>query len=281
MKPFLKWAGGKAWLAPAITELFHNLKIDTLVEPFVGAGSIFLHLEPDNFIANDSNPYLINLYKAIQNDGLELTIDVSNTKENFLSQRSTFNNLRANEDDESRRKVAEIFYFMNRTSFNGLCRFSKKTGYNVGWGYYKKPIIEPNFHEYTPLLKKGTFINGDFSSIDDHITRNSLIFADPPYHGDKVFRGYNENGFTLEDQSNLAVMLSTHDAPAIATNSFEPDIISIYKMQGFTTFKIDAPRRISCNGDRNSVPEMIAIKDICPKLFRRILKKHGHSIRIC
>jgi DNA adenine methylase len=43
--PFLKWAGGKTQLLPA---LLKNIpaQFDTYIEPFVGGGALFLELQP-------------------------------------------------------------------------------------------------------------------------------------------------------------------------------------------------------------------------------------------
>ncbi len=281
MTPFLKWAGGKRWLAPAIKDLYEHLNCNKLVEPFVGAGSVFLHVNPTHFVGNDTNQHLINLYREIQAGDFSINIDIENTKENFLRHRSLMNKLSTSNCPDDKRYCAEAFYFINRTCFNGLSRFSKKTGFNVGWGKYKKPKIQIEFLDYGQAIKGYEFTNGDFRDVHDKITPTTMLFADPPYYGDGVFRGYSENNFTLEDQSDLAALLDTAEkAPVIATNSLLPEITDLYTSHGFDVFKIMAPRRISSDGNRDVKPEMIAIKNICPKLFRKILKKRGHSLRV-
>lgn len=65
-RPFLKWVGGKTRLIPSILPLLPNGH--RLIEPFVGAGSIFLASEFENLLLADINPVLIALYKRIQSD---------------------------------------------------------------------------------------------------------------------------------------------------------------------------------------------------------------------
>ena len=66
-KPILKWAGGKTQL---LGELIARLpkSFNRYIEPFVGGGALFFSLAPRNGIIADSNPELINLYRAVGKD---------------------------------------------------------------------------------------------------------------------------------------------------------------------------------------------------------------------
>ncbi len=67
--PFLKWVGGKRQIMPSILELLpKNIKNCNYIEPFVGGGAVFFHLQPKKAIINDSNIELINVYKVIKNN---------------------------------------------------------------------------------------------------------------------------------------------------------------------------------------------------------------------
>ena len=63
LTPFLKWAGGKTWLAPRLAEMYGPFRdTHTWVEPFCGALGATLGVMPERAILNDVNPHLINLY---------------------------------------------------------------------------------------------------------------------------------------------------------------------------------------------------------------------------
>ena len=62
LKPPLKWAGGKRWLAPRVKDIFLSTACGRLVEPFVGGMSVTLHIRPKDALLNDINPHLYNFY---------------------------------------------------------------------------------------------------------------------------------------------------------------------------------------------------------------------------
>ncbi len=63
-RAFLKWAGGKYGLVEDIQR--HLPPARKLVEPFVGAGSVFLNTDYDHYLLADINPDLINLYNLLK-----------------------------------------------------------------------------------------------------------------------------------------------------------------------------------------------------------------------
>lgn len=69
-RAFLKWAGGKYRLAQAISDhLPPSIPQGAcFVEPFVGAGSVFLNMDFERYLLADINPDLINLFNAVKND---------------------------------------------------------------------------------------------------------------------------------------------------------------------------------------------------------------------
>ena len=73
MEPFLKWAGGKRWIISKAGELLPDLQnINRYLEPFLGGGSIFFHIEPDKAILSDLNEDLINTYIIIRENWYDL-----------------------------------------------------------------------------------------------------------------------------------------------------------------------------------------------------------------
>ena len=80
LKPFLKWAGGKRQILPAIRKHFPK-KFKKYFEPFVGAGAVLFDLQPSTAVINDINFELINCYQVIKNY-IEELIDSLKTHKN-------------------------------------------------------------------------------------------------------------------------------------------------------------------------------------------------------
>ena len=254
LTPPLKWAGGKRWLVQHLQHTWQKHSDRRLVEPFCGGLAIALGLQPQKALLNDINPHVINFYKCLQK-GLKLEIDTKNMREFYYAQRVEFNRLiQSGEADTP--KAAQLFYYLNRTGYNGLCRFNQKGGFNVPFGKYKKINYNEDFLAYKATLSQWKFTNTDFGKIK--INSNDLIYADPPY--DVEFRQYSKNGFEWSEQERLAQWLANQNCPAIASNQATDRILSLYKDLGFEYKILDAPRRISCNGDRFPAKEMLAYK---------------------
>ena len=63
-RAFLKWAGGKYPLLDDIKK--HLPEGECLIEPFVGAGSVFLNTDFSRYILADINSDLIGLYNIVK-----------------------------------------------------------------------------------------------------------------------------------------------------------------------------------------------------------------------
>lgn len=255
LTPVLKWAGGKRWLLPKLQQLTSGLQYKRLVEPFSGGLSVALGLQPHKALLNDINPHVINLYQQIQL-GLKIEQPLLNDEAYYYHVREQFNQAIL-ENNYLTKQCAVWFYYLNRTGFNGLCRFNQKGLYNVPFGRYKTINYQQDFLQYQAQLKQWQFRCTDFEQLD--IQKTDFIYADPPY--DVEFTSYSKEGFTWVDQERLAHWLAKHKGPVVASNQATPRIIALYQCLGFEIEIIQAPRLISCKGkQRQPVAEMLAFK---------------------
>jgi DNA adenine methylase len=65
--PFLKWPGGKRWFVCNYADLLPS-KYGKYIEPFLGAGSVYFHMQPKQALLGDKNANLINVYQAIKDN---------------------------------------------------------------------------------------------------------------------------------------------------------------------------------------------------------------------
>lgn len=254
--PPLKWAGGKRWLVPLLRRywLYHQDRI--LVEPFVGGMSVALGLSPKSAVLNDVNKHLINFYRWVQK-GLEISHTFENTREYYDSARTRFNQLIAENNYDSK-EAAELFYYLNRTGFNGLCRFNRSGEFNVPFGKFKTINYMTDFSSITNVIANWEFMSQDFQEIN--IPSGSFIYADPPY--DSTFTAYSKHPFKWAEQQRLAEWLGSLNAPVVASNQATTRVIDLYTELGFEVELLPAPRRISSTGDRTPAMEMLATLNI-------------------
>jgi DNA adenine methylase len=256
LRPPLKWAGGKRWLVPHLEPIW-RLHVDSrLVEPFVGGLAVALGLRPRRALLNDVNPHAVNLYRWIQS-GLTLSIPLENERKVFYDYRERFNELVGAGQADSQ-EAAELFYYLNRTCYNGLCRFSNRGRFNTPFGRYKTINYARDFLAYRAVMKAWVFQSGDFGNI--RVGSKDFVYADPPY--DVEFTHYSKEGFEWPDQIRLAKWLGHLDCPVVASNQATSRILDLYRGLGFDITLLPAPRMINCTGDRTPATEMLATRGI-------------------
>lgn len=265
-RAFLKWAGGKYTLSDVIRKMLP--KGGRLIEPFAGAGSIFLNTDYPQYLLNDINKDLINLYKTLQTNSEQFIVDSKklftpefNVAEEYYDIRKLFN---ATSDPYQR---SLMFLYMNRHGYNGLCRYNSKGGYNVPFGKYKRPYYpEKELLNFTERAKHAEFVCENYRTMFARAQDGDIIYCDPPYvplSKTASFTSYAGNGFGLDEQADLAnaaeevtrekdvtVLISNHDT--IWTRKIYEHADSLKQ--------IKVARTISQKGgSRNKVGELLAL----------------------
>ena len=257
LPPPLKWAGGKRWLLGTLAPIFERHRAKRLVEPFVGGMAITLGLQPTRALVNDVNPHLINFYRQIQGSLALSEQELRNERDFYFAQRARFNSLVSGGRSDTS-EAAGLFYYLNRTGFNGLCRFNSKGEFNVPFGRYKTINYLRDFSPYSTLFKNWEFTCGDFSEL--LVQQDDFLYIDPPY--DVEFTKYSKEDFSWSDQERLVAWLTSLKNPMVVSNQATERIIELYQGAGFEITKVSGPRRISCTGEREPALEMLACKNL-------------------
>lgn len=270
-KPFLKWAGGKAGLLDLILP-FVPKDFSAYFEPFLGGGALFFALQSrgaldsKRVVLNDRNVELINAYKAIQNNPHKVlsklkSLQESHSKENFYAIRNLDRNTDfANLDCVFR---ATRFIYLNKTCFNGLCRYNAKGQFNTPMGSYKNPKIYDRdlILNARNALQGVEILNVDFASVCKNAKQGDFVYFDPPYfplNKTSSFVGYTDN-FLQSEQVRLCEtfkILESRGVKVLQSNSNTEFIRELYR--DFELIEIKARRAINCKGDkRGEVSELI------------------------
>ena len=229
-KPFLKWAGGKTQL---LNEIQENIPIEikkakkfNYVEPFVGSGAVFFTMvrlfrnKLNKIIINDINKNLINVFKVIKENPLELINRLEILKNKYYSlsevgrelffyqKRDEYNSTILEVDNI---KKSTLFILLNKLCFNGLYRENSKGKFNVPFGKYKNPQIydKKTIIADSEILNNVEIINLDYKKtlgyLDDALT---LYYLDPPYKPISLtssFNSYSKDNFDDNEQERLKI----------------------------------------------------------------------------
>jgi DNA adenine methylase len=229
--PFLKWAGGKRWLASSFRHLFPQIP-GRHIEPFAGSAAMFFALQPEKAIIADMNGKLIETYVAIRDEVDEFqryfeSFARHHSKELYYQTRK--------QRFRSPAKRAAQFVYLNRVCFNGIYRENLKGEFNVPLGSKTSAILDSdNFEAVSALLQCAEFLTSDFENVVNRAEEGDLLYVDPPYTTKHNFNGfvkYNQNIFSWEDQERLALAIKRahhRGANIIVSNADHADVRALY-----------------------------------------------------
>ncbi|MGJ7346060.1 DNA adenine methylase [Morganella morganii] len=263
-KTILKWAGSKVSIMEQLRPYLPKTK--RLVEPFAGSCAVMMNTDYEQYLIADVNPDLINLYTLIA-DPIEGLFEELAFKWERLNKRDIYNSLRESFNHGNLCSVnrAITFFILNRHCYNGLCRYSKKTGFNVPFGNYKKPYFpESEIRAFAVKATKASIQCLTWQDTLSLVDFGDGVYCDPPYMGAN-FTQYHTDGFTDIDNEALAFALKDlndiQGNPVTVSNSLAAK--ELYADLGFTIHEIEAPRTIAGNGNRKKAPEIIAVLGGC------------------
>ncbi|MBP2624034.1 DNA adenine methylase [Streptococcus oricebi] len=268
LQPFTKWTGGKRKLLANLNALMPEV-YDRYYEPFIGGGALFFDRAPESALINDFNSELINCYRQIKDNPLQLIAllkehQAHNSKEYYLELRAADRDGRIDKMTDVER-AARIMYML-RVNFNGLYRVNSKNQFNVPYGRYKNPkIVDPEMIQMiSSYLNKYDIqiISGDFEKAVEEVGKGDFVYFDPPYiplSETSDFTSYTHEGFSYQDQVRLRdtfKRLSDRGAYVMLSNSSSPLAEELYK-----DFKIHYVEAIRTNGasskSRGRISEII------------------------
>jgi DNA adenine methylase len=265
-KPFLKWSG---WKQRLLSQLLPLLPAgSSLIEPFVGAGSVFLATEYDSYIINDANSDLIAAWVAILQRPREFSERAAAffTKEHwsqeaYLRIRAEFN---AHVDRFER---AVRLPYLNKFGFNGLYRVNSRDEFNVPYG---RPSSLPRFpvgevEAAAHKLKRCLVLAGGFEVAISLAEAGDVVYCDPPYLPSSTggsFTQYTTAGFSMDDHERLVACCDEavrRGAVVLISNHDTEQTRELYR--GWELVPLAVRRSISANsGSRLLAQELVAIK---------------------
>lgn len=251
-RPLMKWAGGKTQLLKQLSSAA-PLQYDQYIEPFIGGGALFFHLQPKHAVVADSNSELISMYRTVAADPGAVFAEqkaMKNTEDFFYRIRAfDWRTL-------SPAKAAARMLFLNRACFNGLYRVNRHGQFNVPYGRYTKLSLPSlsQLNAASKALRAAKIIEGDYLEVLGRYAKpGDFIFLDPPYVPVGVysdFKRYTKVQFSEYDHQKLANearRLAALGCHILLTNSNHPKVHELY--EGFNIQVIQTKRFINSKGN--------------------------------
>lgn len=260
--PFLKWPGGKRFLAPFIAQFVNLAAKDRYFEPFVGGGAVFFRLQPDRAVIADRNPALIECYQILKRDP-ELVIS---TLKRARNDEESYYRIRNSKPRTEHGRAARLIYLC-RLSFNGIYRENQRGEFNVPYGYKtESKVAQPDLLiAASELLQSAEIECCDFAEATVRAKNGDVVYFDPPYtvaHNNNGFVKYNRNLFSWSDQERLALeakRLSDLGCTVLVSNADHPSVRALY--DGFKFMRIRRTSVMAASADfRGEVTEALLIK---------------------
>lgn len=238
MKPMIKYRGGKTRELPRIMQHIPDFA-GRYIEPFLGGGALFFHLEPEAAIINDINTSLIAFYTGVRDDFNRVHAELTALENVYAENRKAFEALKAahpdNRVDDGNEELyyrlramfngltdktytdAALYYFINKTAYSGMIRYNARGEFNVPFGRYARLNTDTVSEAHRRLLQRAEIHNTDYSDIFDMCEPGDFVFLDPPY--DCVFSDYGNpqyrDGFSEDDHRRLAADFVNLPCPAL------------------------------------------------------------------
>jgi DNA adenine methylase len=239
--PFLKWPGGKRWLVSAYPQLVPTT-FNRYIEPFLGGGSVYFHLQPRSALLGDINGDVVVAYEGLQKQPEKVLHELTRHHKNHDN--DYYYNVRDVVPKTLAARAARVIY-LNRTCFNGIYRVNRLGKFNVPVGNRTGVLYNTdNFPAITALLQSAEIRKTDFEELVDCASAGDLVFADPPYtvtHNNNGFIKYNEKLFSWADQVRLADSLhraKMRGARVLATNAAHESVRHLYEDRGFALMTV-------------------------------------------
>jgi DNA adenine methylase len=231
--PFIKWPGGKRWIADTIARIVVENLHGKYFEPFLGGGAVFFRTAPESAVLSDINPELMNVYKHVrQSPGalIEALQRLQVSSEKYREIRDSSPNTKIDQ--------AVRFLYLNRTAFGGMYRLNRKGEFNVPYGGGERtpaPLWERNLlMASSNALRGAKLLACDFGVTLENAGAGDVAYCDPTYtvvHTNNGFVRYNESVFSWQDQERLAetaLECSRRGTFVIVSNAYHKRIRELY-----------------------------------------------------
>lgn len=213
----LNYTGSKTKLVPFIKHYLPQHPINTFIDAFGGGFNVGINIDAERLIYNDINPFVEGLIKSFSTDTYEYLLYVSkliqkyelapNSREGYVALRDKYNSTPINKRDP------RMLYTLILYGFQQQIRFNTDHGFNnpIGSRWFNECLLS-KFITFARCSKAKNveYLNVSFEKLEDQISPDTFVYADPPYRS--TLGVYNDGkrgfeGWTLEHEQRLCTFL--------------------------------------------------------------------------
>jgi DNA adenine methylase len=151
-----------------------------------------------------------------------------------------------------------LFFFLNRTCFNGLYRVNKAGLFNVPFGRYESPTIcdANTIFADSKLLKNVIILTGDYQETLSYAEGKTLFYFDPPYrplNNTSSFNDYTKEAFNDVAQHRLKEFCDKVEASGYKFMLSNSDCADMFFDDLYLQYVIDrvwASRSVNANASK-------------------------------
>ena len=236
LKTCLRYPGGKSRACVKMDPYFPDLqKYDEFREPFVGGGSVAIHITKKypllDIWVNDLYEPLVNFWQQLQTFGYDLKSELVDRKlanntpelarELFLKSKDHIN-----DKTQSNFNRAVAFYIVNKCSFSGLTESSSFSPQASNSNFSLRGIEK--LPEYSKLIEKWRITNYSYDYLMDG-NKGAFMYLDPPYdikdnlYGRKgsMHKGFDHDKFAADCDANDMDQLVSYNSDQLVKDRFK------------------------------------------------------------
>ena len=257
MKSPFRYPGAKSRIVPTLMQWIRPCMAgkETFLEPFVGGGSVLLHVAKEfpycRLVVNDLDNGIYAFWKCMTSKPL--------TEALSSKIRATIPTVQEHErqkhllDSSDIVEAAFAALFLNRTSFSGILTSGpiggrdaqSTTEWTVGCRYNAELLVDSIMSIHYGIGSRLSVLNKDFQVVMRRYDRSTVgMYCDCPYYlkGNQLYR----HGMSSEDHARLRDLLKhLKNAKFVASYDSVPEVRALY--DGFEVAEI--PVKYSIEGD--------------------------------
>jgi len=261
---YLRWVGGKHRLISRLRSYVpRDYSNRTYHEPFLGAASLFLELQPEHAYLSDLNEALIRSFEYVRErpDLVARYLGEHQSRDSetyYYAIRQKYNYFKTFSCAQAAR-----FIYLNRTCYNGVFRVNQQGRFNVPYGRRTRLLFPKRTHltKVSQALQNVVLRSLPYQKALEDAKEGDFVYLDPPYpplNGTSQFRHYTAHRFNLSDQQHLArLALELRDRGCLVmiSNADVPSIRKLY--DGMCITRLQVTRSVTCKNVKHSVSELI------------------------